>query len=137
MQNCNILYTGGGGPQHAVFLAAISLISDWKIAFFLGPILKFMVILGIFICEFIICKPIFGVPLSHITRSTCTYKVPLSLTQTRTGEERYYKRERKSGRQKDNRKKKKEIKIFLVRGISNKFYRSWCWSFVVSQLIAE
>jgi len=51
---------------YAVFLSAILHIRNPEMASFLKPILWFTVILGLFICEFVICKPIFGVPMSRI-----------------------------------------------------------------------
>ncbi len=41
---------------------------------FLEPFHKFTVILGLFACKFVICQPIFGVPVSQYNeRSTCMY----------------------------------------------------------------
>ena len=51
---------------YAVFLSSILRICDPEMVFFLEPILKFMVILGLFICKFIIFESSFGVPISRI-----------------------------------------------------------------------
>jgi len=51
---------------YAVFLSVISSICDPEMASFLEPILWFRVILGLFICKFVIFEPIFGVPISRI-----------------------------------------------------------------------
>jgi len=42
-------------------------------AFFLEPILWFMAILGLFKCKFIICKPIFGVPISPESKTIVSF----------------------------------------------------------------
>jgi len=59
-------YLRGTLIRRKFFLSAILRICDPEIASFLEPIVWFTVILGLFICEFIIWEPIFGVPISRI-----------------------------------------------------------------------
>jgi len=63
-----VIWQYRGPSLYAVFLSAILHICKWKIGFFLEPILLFMVILSLFICEFITCKPTFIGPISRIQR---------------------------------------------------------------------
>jgi len=51
---------------YAAFLFTILCICNREMAIFLEPILKFIVILGLFIWEFIIFEPISGAPISRI-----------------------------------------------------------------------
>ncbi len=51
---------------YAVFLSAVSHMYNWKFAFYQELIHYFIVILGLFICKFIIFEPHFLVPISHI-----------------------------------------------------------------------
>jgi len=59
-------YSGGPHYMRSLYL----LISVLKNGLFLEPILSFTVIVGLFICEFIIFEHIFGVPISRIQRGT-------------------------------------------------------------------
>jgi hypothetical protein len=55
-----------GTSINAVFLSANSPICDWEWSLFIEPMLKFIVILGLFICEFIICESYLTVPIYRI-----------------------------------------------------------------------
>ena len=60
-----------GGPHYMrSFYLRICVYAIENDPFFIEPILNFMVILGLFICKFVICEPnFFGPYLSNITRS--------------------------------------------------------------------
>ncbi len=62
---CTCFYVYRQPSLNAVILTAILHICDPEMANFLEPIL-WCTVLGIFICKFIICEPIFGVPISRI-----------------------------------------------------------------------
>jgi hypothetical protein len=56
--------TGGSRYMRSFYLQiCVCAIEKWP--FFLEPILLFTVIVGLFICEFIIFEHIFGVPLAY------------------------------------------------------------------------